>query len=200
MLNIRNAVEADLELVVDVHVLAFPDFFLTKMGRAFLKVLYHFFLFTPGAIFLVLESDGIICGFAVGGWSAGKKSKLRLLRSAPAITIAVLKAALRHPAVLLRKVISSINLRKEAAKFPANSMLLRSIGVNPALRGSGAARRLLKEFEIRATLTGAGAIALTTDSAMNERAICFYLSQGYEIVGEFNQSTSRRMLVVAKTL
>jgi DNA-binding MarR family transcriptional regulator len=62
---------------------------------------------------------------------------------------------------------------------------LKRMWVDPAVRGLGLGRRLLRELEHRAAAAGAGAIRLETNRALGE-AIALYRSSGYEEVEPFN--------------
>jgi ribosomal protein S18 acetylase RimI-like enzyme len=64
-IRVRAMEPKDVEEVVRLHSLAFPDYFLTHMGHNFLKRLYTCFLERPSFPFVALERD-VVVGFVVG--------------------------------------------------------------------------------------------------------------------------------------
>jgi len=68
--TVRLATEADLPQVIEVHLMAFPGFFLTRMGRPFLALLYRGFMQSASGVFLVAcnddEAAAPIVGFVAG--------------------------------------------------------------------------------------------------------------------------------------
>lgn len=196
----RSAEEKDLSQVADVHVAAFPGFFLTMLGHSFLRVMYRAFLMSPGSVFVVDDSDGRVNGFAVGvRESAGKDRRLAMSFS-PQFAFAVLPGVLRNPIKVTRRIIGQLFSEGGQPEMPDGCVVLRSIGVLPEMKGAGVANQLLTDFERLAREQGARVVALTTDAENNERAIGFYLKHGYQVQQEFKQDESRRMLLLTKSL
>lgn len=197
----RTAQARDLRQVVDVHVEAFPGFFLTSLGPSFLEVMYRAFLSDSGAVFLVAESqDGVIEGFAVGAAGNVPRDRSLALRRLPSFLLAVVPALVRNPGRVTRRLAAQMFSRGAQPDYPAGAAVLRSIGVRAQMKGSGAAGQLLATFEARARSKGAASIALTTDALENERAVGFYTKQGYSTRQQFAQHGNRRMLVMTKSL
>jgi len=194
----RSAEEKDLSQVADVHVAAFPGFFLTMLGHSFLRVMYRAFLVSPGSVFVVDESDGRVRGFAVGVLKAAGKDRKLAVRFFPQFAVAVLPGILRNPIKVIRRIIGQLLSEGGQPEMPDGCVVLRSIGVLPEMKGAGVANRLLAEFENFAREKGAKAVALTTDAENNERAIGFYVKHGYQVQQEFKQDDSRKMLLLAK--
>ena len=68
-ISIRPAKPEDIAQMVQVHIRAFPGFFLTLMGPRFLHLLYTGFLNHPTGISLVAYAQGKpsqVLGFVVG--------------------------------------------------------------------------------------------------------------------------------------
>ena len=194
----RSAEEKDLSQVADVHVAAFPGFFLTMLGHSFLKVMYRAFLMSRGSVFVVDELDGRVLGFAVGvRMSVGKDRKLAM-KFFPQFMVAILPGIARSPIKVVRRVFTQLLSEGGQPEMPAGCVVLRSIGILPETKGTGVANRLLAAFEHVACEQGANAVALTTDADNNERAIGFYLKHGYRIQQNFKQDGSRKMLLLTK--
>lgn len=196
----RLAEIKDLNQVVNIHIAAFPGFFLTSLGPLFLMAMYRAFLLNSGGVFVVEEVKDEIHGFAVGILkSAGRDRKLAL-KFLPVFLIALIPGVLRNPVNVLRRIwkqLFSVGIQLE---IPGGSIVLRSIGVLPDKRGCGVANRLLGDFEKYSMEKGASVVVLTTDAENNERAIRFYLKNNYEIQQKFKQDSSRSMLMMLKNI
>ena len=65
--EVREASKLDIREVVEVHVKGFPGFYLTKMGRRFLRQYYKTILNCESSICLVaIDERKKICGLAFG--------------------------------------------------------------------------------------------------------------------------------------
>jgi hypothetical protein len=69
--DIRNAAITDLDGIVNVHVAAFPDNFLTNLGRGLLKRFYAAYLHHPNTVNVVTVKDGRVCAFMCWRLSCG---------------------------------------------------------------------------------------------------------------------------------
>lgn len=196
----RSAEEKDLRQIVDVHVAAFPGFFLTSLGRPFLMVMYRAFLSSPRSVFVVDETVGDVQGFAVGSLKTGGGDRGLAIRFLPSFLMALIPAVIRSPIKVPARILGQLFTGRGQPDMPDNSAVLRSIGVRPEKRGGGIANELLRDFEKHARDKGAELVALTTDKASNERAIGFYKRNGYEIQAEFKQDGSRTMLLMKKDI
>ncbi len=197
---IRIAEATDLEQIVDVHIAAFPNFFLTLLGHRFLKAMYRAFLLTSGSAFVVSETDGNIDGFAVGLLASSDPDWYAALRFFPSFALALIIALITNPIVIIHRIVAKFISDKERVSIPSNAMILRSIGVRPENQGRGTAKNLIVIFEKIAKTRNATSVALTTDADNNDRAIRFYSKLGYEPVQKFRQSKSRSMLLLIKNL
>lgn len=196
----RSAEEKDLSQVADVHVAAFPGFFLTMLGHSFLRVMYRAFLMSQGSVFVVDELDGRVLGFAVGVQTSVGKDRKLAMKFFPQFAIAVLPGIVRNPIKVIRRIMGQLLSEGGQPEMPVGCVILRSIGVLPEMKGGGVANRLLTAFERMAREQGANEVALTTDADNNERAIRFYLKHGYRVQQEFKQDDSRAMLLLTKSI
>lgn len=197
---LRRAEKEDLPRIVDIHISAFPGFFLTLLGRRFLMQMYRSFLNNDFSIFVVHDEGGKIDGFAVGLLKEAGGDMRLALRSMFSYAWTLIPAIARNPVLVTRRIIVHLMSKRVNLSVPSHGAMLRSIGVAPECRGNGVAPALLKEFERVAQEKGAWEILLTTDADENERAIGFYRKSGYRILMHFNQDNERRMLVLKKTI
>ncbi len=196
----RLANAEDLPLVADIHIKAFPGFFLTTLGASFLRVMYKAFLLDARGIFVVGELVSEVNGFAVGSLKSNTKDRHLAMRLLPQFVWELIPSVLQNPSRVLKRVLSQFFAEGGAPSVPHGSAVLRSIGVSPEMRGHGVASQLIKAFELRAIEMGAVSVALTTDVLDNERAIQFYRKHGYEITHEFKQDKYRSMFFMLKDL
>lgn len=188
----------DVSAVVDVHIAAFPGFFLTTLGPTFLKVMYRAFLSSEAGIFIVAKDNHGARGFAVGVLKSAGKDRVLALRFLPHFLIAVIPGFLRSPMKVARRLLSQFLGAGGQPEIPDGASVLRSIGIRPEEVGSGLASELLKEYENASIVKGARSVALTTDVIENERAIRFYRKNGYEIKQQFRQGNARLMYLMIK--
>lgn len=192
---IREALLSDLSEIVRVHQSAFPGFFLTDMGPAFLKAYYRTVLNYESSICLVAEADSQLVGFAVGAlcpsrfYEVMSHSKRRML-------IPIVMGVLRNPQ-LLRRVL--LNMRRVSHTDQSSSPTtedtceLTSIGVDRGISRRGTGRALMSEFVQQAKNLNASVIVLTTDSEENEAVNSFYEKQGFTLHRQFRRSETRLM-------
>lgn len=198
-MKLRLANERDIDAVTSVHLAAFPGFFLTSLGRKFLSEMYRGFLKHPSGIFFVAEEGGEVMGFAAGTSApAVFFSELRRRRSLFFLMWA-LPALLRHPAVVIQKLLSAIFYRGDEPAALEAGALLSSIGVRPDVVGKSVGKKLLNYFENEAFSRGVDFIYLTTDEADNDRVNQFYKNNGYLVESTFRQGASRAMLRYIKS-
>lgn len=171
----------DVMRVVEIHLAAFPGFFLSFLGARFLRVFYSEAV-ALREICLVATSGGAVVGFTMGsahpGGFYGKLIKRRLF----AFGLAALPAVLRRPSTALR-VARALLKPKQAAKAAGIATLL-SIGVDPSTQGTGAGKALVLAFFDEARRRGAAVVDLTTDKVDNERTNAFYRNLGLSVARE----------------
>lgn len=196
----RNAEDKDVPLIVQIHLAAFKNYFLSRLGYQFLCIMYSAFLRSPNCIFVVFElAENELGGFALGTFR-GPKDRWLALRFFPQFLLAIIPAVVRNPIDVVRRLFMRFFDVDEMPDVPSNAVLLRSIGVLPSLRGGGASVSLLKAFEILALSKGAEYVYLTTDEVENERAQRFYVRAGYGFCARFKQDKRRWMWLMSKKI
>lgn len=197
----REALISDVPRVARIHLEAFEGFFLSELGYRFLCVMYRAFLVNPSGVFVVhLSKDGQVTGFAVGALSKGQKDRWLALRFMPQFLWAALPAIFRRPQMIVTRLAARFFETGSSFNVPKDAAVLRSIGVLPSERGSGAAGGLLGAFEQMALRQGAAHVYLTTDQDSNERAQNFYKRHGYRVAERFQQDGQRPMWLMSKLL
>jgi len=189
-MTIRDMEQRDLDAVVEVHRTAFPGFFLTRMGRRFLRAYYETALDYAPTIALVCEEQpgSALRGFVVGfrepqGFYALFSARRRRLLPA------IFRAILSDPG-LLRAILRNMRRVADQAEHPVDAAELASIGVDGQGRGAGG--RLVEEFCERAAANGLRTVVLTTDAEENDSVRTFYERRGFVLDG-FEDRGDRRL-------
>ena len=180
-LTVRQMTSADVPRVVQIHVAAFPGFFLSFLGPRFLRLFYGEAVLL-NEVALVAEQAGVIVGLVMGSTRPAGFFKALLRRRLFRFGLAAAPAVLRRPSVALR-VARALTKPSQAAKVEGTATLM-SIAVGPEAQGLGAGKALVGAFVREAARRGASKIDLTTDKAENERTNAFYQSLGFHVARE----------------
>jgi ribosomal protein S18 acetylase RimI-like enzyme len=193
--TVREARASDLARVASVHEAAFPGFFLTLMGRPFLRAYYRMVLEYPTGILLCAEDETGVFGFVAGFLEpAGFYEKMRARKLAFLWPAAL--GVLAHPTTLPRVLANVRKVRGGGDAPPARqgaACELTSIGVDPAASSRGAGQALVQAFSAAAAEAGAGFVFLTTDAEGNDRVNAFYEKLGFTVDARVEHGGGRLM-------
>jgi ribosomal protein S18 acetylase RimI-like enzyme len=180
---------ADLPDVVAIHIDAFPDSAITKLGRETIARYYAWLMDGPhDAKLMGAWTDTQLVGFCAAGVFRGALNGfLRANRRFLALHLA------RHPRLLLSPLVRDrlwlavgvtfrfSRLRRSPTVVPSQqrpSFGVLSIATKPRVHGSGAGRALMREAETRARARGFTVMNLTVHPD-NARAVRFYEQLGW---------------------
>jgi ribosomal protein S18 acetylase RimI-like enzyme len=180
---VRPAKHDDLGGIVEVHSAAFPGFFLTDMGKPFLRTYYRVVLRYDCGILQVAEEDGSISGFISGFldpvcfYRFMSANKWRFV-------LPMFLGFVRKP-WLLRRILGN-SKRVVQPKAPDGCLSevtceLSSIGVRPEMSGQGLGGQLVRGFVTSAASQNAACVFLTTDAKNNEDVNAFYKRLGFQL-------------------
>jgi ribosomal protein S18 acetylase RimI-like enzyme len=198
--TLRPARESDLSAVVDIHVRAFPGFFLTSLGRHFLLELYRGFLTRESGRLLVSEVQGRVAGFTAGTLSPEQFFRQLLLARWFAFAAAAMGATLLRPRVVVPRLLSALRYRGERPPMLTDAALLSAIAVDPHRGGTGIGTILVDGFCREAAQSGLRFIYLTTDRDDNEATRRFYARQGFHADSEIRRRDGRVMVRYVREL
>lgn len=179
-----------LDQCVDLHLQAFPDFFLSQLGKGFLAEFYRAFVDDPDAITGVVVDQGQVRGVVVGTVRPDGFFSRLLKRRWLAFAWASLALLLRRP-VTAPRLLRAVRYRGNVP-IEVDGALLSSICVTPAGQGSGIGAALIHHFTERIREAGVGAY-LVTDKVGNDGTNAFYLRQGWRPAGFYETPEGREM-------
>lgn len=188
----------DAKEIGALHLLAFPNFFLTSLGEAFLKVFYEKILQSKHGFGIGILKDGKLIAFAIGTsrikgfyMEMIKKNGFILFYYAFSTLITRPQSVLR----ILKNLLGNSNTPK-----PKEGGWLLSICTNPYFRGSGISQDCLRAFENLCLEKSIFHLWLTTDTEENDRANSFYKKMNYDLVSNFSNDSKRSMNLYTKKL
>lgn len=180
----------DVADAAQLHERAFPNFFLSILGRKFLVELYRGAATDASGISVVARgSNGGLRGVAIGTTSPNGFYRRLILRRWPWLLAAFIQTAIAHPTRVPRLVRTM--RRPGQVPLPISGCLLSSICVDPNMRHSGEGRRLLAAWTEAAIDSGTDAAFLTTDATDNDRVNTFYVLAGWHLGGQFTTRSRR---------
>lgn len=201
-MNIQRATSADADSVsylVNLHIAAFPGFFLTSLGPRFLSVLYKNYLSSSACICLIarnaegVNADPVGVAVAIVNPSSFYKGLLRT--QGIKFFFCAIPSLLRNPGTVIKKLASALFYKGDASKEvdTSNAVLLSTISVSPDAQGLGVGRDLLEGVEQFSNQSKFDFIYLTTDRDGNEAVNTFYLKNGYALDAVLSKSGNRFM-------
>lgn len=186
--------DGHLEDAVQIHLKAFPGFFLSFLGPRFLKTFYRSFIEDDMGICLVAQdcSDGKILGIVVGPLVPDGYYKRLVQRKWLAFCMSSLTAIIRKPSKIPR-LYRAVFYRGEAPVEGDALALLASIAVSPKVGTKGVGRDLLRAFVEEVKRREGKGVFLTTDADDNDRVNRFYETFGFSLESSFSTHEGRRM-------
>jgi len=185
-----------LSAVITIHQIAFPGYFLTELGRPFLRAMYGWYVHHHDAIAHVALADGRVIGFVTGTangltyrrsliqerWLPMSGALVWRFLTRPLWSLSMIgrrrKDLVQAVKILserwswaVRQAAQSIGQQKAGSAIPEASLL--SIAVLPEVQGCGVALALLAEFEVEARARGCVEATLSVKDD-NPRARRFY--------------------------
>ncbi len=199
-LCIRKMDAADISIVTEIHLESFPNSRSSKLGKPFLRRMYHWYILRQPTLSLIAILHSDIVGFVTGtfGWG-GARRRFRYT------FWQILLGIVRHPTLLfsaeifdkwenfLRGLLPDPNRGTSQPDARGAKVTLDSIAVHPIARGRNVGMELVNAFEHAASERGAGYLALGVESN-NFAARHLYENCGWELVlnDEKNNSANYR--------
>lgn len=177
---------------VDVHLRAFPNFFLSSLGPKFLEEFYRSFVTDPDGIgFVAADRPVTVVGVVVGALNPGGYFWRLLMRRWWAFCLASLTRLTRQPSIA-RRLLRALVYRGQSPPGPPRA-LLSSLAVAPEYQGRGIGRQLVEQWLKEVRRRGAVGCYLTTDAEGNDRVNAFYSQLGWRREATYCSPEGRRM-------
>lgn len=185
--------EAHVARLAEIHLVAFPGFFLSSLGAGFLRTFYSGYIGDESAVSVVATGrDGVPIGAVVGTVQpAGFYSRL-LRKKWLKFALSAARATLLRPRTIPR-ILRAVTYRGDSPAPDDAMALLASICVDPAYQGTGLGQRLLREWETTAKVKGSVSAYLTTDAVGNDGVNKFYRRAGWSVSQTYTTTEGRRM-------
>jgi len=168
----------DILSVANMHMNAFPNFFLTKMGFDFIYFYYTNALSYYKSICLVAidKDDKSIIGFVTGFQDASMF--YQMLRANKRIYLLCIQSIIRNPLLTYAILRNQMRIGNKQQR-QSSDIELSSIATDYKKRGVGS--RLITSFIEAAKCMQTSNIYLTTDAHQNKSARLFYEKHGFII-------------------
>ncbi|WP_288875296.1 GNAT family N-acetyltransferase [uncultured Fusobacterium sp.] len=177
--------------IVNIHMQAFPNFFLTFLGKNFLRELYKGFLEEENSnLIIAVNSNNIILGFLAYSRDLSGFYKYLVKKHLISFSFYAMIGFFKKPKIFFR-LVRSLTYSKEA-KRDEKYVELSSIGVMPIKKNSGIGSKLidyLKQIEFE----GYKYIKLETDAINNIYANNFYKKNNFVLTNTYLTREGRKM-------
>lgn len=180
-----------IDQVVDIHMKTFSGFFLTFLGRGFLKQLYKGFCSHEQSGVLVAELDDYVVGFLAYSEDLGDFYKYLIKRSWLPFTWYSIGAVIRKPSAITKLIRAFLKPGESERKD--KYIALSSIGVLPEAKNQHVGSRLIDGLKKNFDSEQFDYIKLETDAVNNDDVNAFYVSNGFSIDHEYTTPEGRRM-------
>lgn len=194
MIQIREITESEKDIIdsiVSIHIKTFTGFFLTFMGKGFLRLMYCSYTeYQESGIIVAWEEEKPVGFLAYSGDLSGLYKYMLKKRIVPFAWYS-LGAFFRKPAVFMHLI--------KAFLKPGESMRderyveLASIGVDSEIKSKGVGSKLIDALKAQVDFNTYAYITLETDAVDNEVANHFYRKNGFELEREYETSEGRKM-------
>lgn len=190
--DINKNEKKSIEQTVNIHIQTFTGFFLTFMGKNFLKQMYTSYCEHENSDLLVAQDDnGEIIGFLAYSSNMSGLYKFMIKKHLVAFAWCSLGAFFRKPKVFMRLIRAF--LKPGESKRQEKYVELASIGVKPESKSSGIGSQLISELKNRVDFKNFEYISLETDAVNNEAANKFYVKNGFVLARTYKTREGREM-------
>jgi ribosomal protein S18 acetylase RimI-like enzyme len=169
----------DVPSIVDVHLQGFQGFFLSFLGRSFLRLVYSTIVSDSGGVGVVATDNGRIVAFAVGVTDQESFYRRRVRQQKWRFAAASVSAVMRRPAILPR-LIRALRKPMDARKSTAAACFM-SMAVDPAHAGRGIGSRITGAFVRSMAARDVTTMCLTTDRLDNDAVCDWYERLGFRL-------------------
>lgn len=191
-LNKESTPKSYIPRIVRLHMKAFPDFFLTKLGKGFLTTLYQGYLEDKNSGIIVAEDEkGRLLGFIAYSRDYSSFYKGLIKHHLFEFGISAAGAAMRHPS-FTKRLLGAFKKSDDVVKKDAY-VELASIAVNPKAGGRGVGTKLIDYLKEITDFNKYAFISLETDAIGNDSVNEFYKKNGFVLDRSYTTAEGRKM-------
>ena len=193
-MELRELNQQDIGLIGDLanlHLKAFPSFFLTQLGFSFLKTLYQGYLDDQDSGIIVAEKNEKVEGFVAYSNDYPKFYKNLIRHKIISFAWCSFLAAIRHPS-FVRRLFGAFKKSDSVVKTE-KYVELASICTDPAVEGQGIGTALIKYLISKIDFNEFAYINLETDADGNDRVNRFYQKNGFILARQYITPEDRKM-------
>ena len=189
--KILNVDKNIINEIISIHLLAFQGFFLSFMGRGFLKLIYSSYIEHNNSGILVAYENKRIVGFLAYSSDLSGLYKFMIKKKILLFAWYSLGAFLRKPSIFIRLGKAFFMLCE--AKRDEKYVELASIGVAPNVKSKGIGSNLINVLKTMVNFTEFAYITLETDAKDNDGVIKFYEKNGFIRARAYETNEGRKM-------
>ena len=184
--------KAIIKEIARIHVQTFEGFFLTFMGKGFLKTMYQTYCRHEGSNLLgAFDGNGQVVGFLAYSQNMSGLYKYMIKYKLVQFAWYSLGAFIRKPKVFIRLIRAF--LKPSEAKREESYIELSSIGIAPSAKSQGIGSKLIADLKEREKHSKSVYISLETDAENNEGANAFYVKNGFRLERVYYTKENRKM-------
>lgn len=178
--------------IVDIHMQSFAGFFLTFLGKGFLKQLYKGFIEYPNSgVIATINNDNRIAGFLAYSDDLSGFYKFLIKKKIIPFAWYAMCAFFRKPKIMLR-LLRAFSYSAEV-KREEYYLEISSIGVLPSMEGKGLGSMMINALKQTIDSQRYAYIKLETDAEDNESVNHFYQKNGFVLDHEYRTRENRKM-------
>lgn len=177
--------------IVNIHLNTFKGFFLTNLGKGFLRTLYIGYLEDKNSGILIAVEKNKVIGFLAYSNNYSDFFKNLLRKKFFEFGFYSLISLLKHPTYFSR--IFGAFGKSEEVKKNDKYVELASIGVEPNFEGKGVGTQLIDQLKKITDFEKYKYISLETDAKDNEKVNSFYRNNGFKLFYTYNTKKGRLM-------
>lgn len=180
-----------IDRIVDIHMNSFNTFFLTFLGRNFLKQLYLGYLYDDKSGIIVAYKKNELCGFIAYSNDYSRFYKRLLMKRFFQFAFSSFFAFLKKPSILPR-LLSAFH-KSNDVESNDNYVELASIAVSPKYGSKGIGTLLIKYLINITDFSVYSYINLETDGKNNDKVNSFYKKMGFSLYRTYTTKQERIM-------
>lgn len=189
--EVKSEEKKIIDEIVTIHLNTFTGFFLTFMGRGFLKQMYQSYCDHEGSGLLVAEDNGKSIGFVAYSSNFSDLYKFMIKTRLVQFGWYSIGAFFRRPSAFMH--IIKAFWKPGEVKRKEKYVELSSIGVDPDSKSKGIGSKLIDNLKKLVDFEKYAYITLETDAVNNEGAIRFYEKNGFVRERMFVTEEGRKM-------